>query len=274
LAAPETVPLAHRVIGSGPAILLVTGTGYPGRTWPADLLSALAERYMVVTFDHRGTGDSPATEGPYSTRLFAADALALLGDIGVEPAHVLGHSMGGRVAQWMALDGPDRVRTLILAASGPGQIHPSRPVARGIPLQAAASMIELGYEGYMRRQITTTFFTPEYVAENPERVQWLVDAFWSGRPPLEHYLKHVVARQEHQTAELLDRITMPTLALIGDRDTHVGGTGSHVDQSRYLAEHLPDAELRFIEGAAHGYFWSHTEESVGILRDWIDRHET
>jgi pimeloyl-ACP methyl ester carboxylesterase len=267
----DPVRVAHWTRGSGPPVLLVAGTGYPGATWPAALLERLAQRFTVIAFDHRGTGRTPGTPEPYSTRLFARDSLDLLDRLGLGPAHVIGHSMGGRVAQWMALDAPDRIRTLVLAASGPGQFRPDQRVTRGIPIAAAVRMIEQGYEGYIDGQIRSTFFTPEFAAAHPLVVGDLVRAFWTNRPSLEDYLKHVVARQEHQTAELLDRISHPTLCLVGDRDIHAGGTGSHVDQSAFLAAALPDAELAIVDGAAHGYFWSHTERTAEIVREFFDR---
>ncbi len=268
---PEPVRLAHRVVGDGPPVLLVAGTGYPGATWSAGLVEALATRHTVVTFDHRGTGDTPGTEGDYSTRLFAADAAGLVDELGLGPAHVIGHSMGGRVAQWMALDRPDTVARLVLAASGPGRIHPEQRVTRGIPIPTAVALIEKGLRGYIDGQIRATFFTPEFASASPEVVAGLVDAWWAHRPSLEDYLKHVVARQEHQTTELLDGIRQLTLVLVGDRDTHAGGTGSHLDQSRYLAATLANAELAIVEGAAHGYFWSHTEISARIILDFLAR---
>jgi pimeloyl-ACP methyl ester carboxylesterase len=180
--------------------------------------------------------------------------------------------MGGRVAQWVALDHPERVRSLVLAATGPGEFRADRPVTRGIPIHTARDLIELGYEGYMRDHIARTFFTPEFVARRPDTVMWLVDAFWSARPSLEEYLRHIVARQEHQTADRLAAIDRPTLILVGDRDTHVAGTGVHWDQSAYLLEHIRGAERAVVEGAAHGYFWHCPEESVRILLDWTARH--
>ncbi len=265
------VPLAHRVHGQGPVLMLVAGTGYPGATWPDALVGPLAQRHTVVTFDHRGTGATPGTADEYTTRLFAADAIGLLEELGVDRAHVLGHSMGGRVAQWMALDAPERVATLILAASGPGQSRADRPQARGIPLAAAETMIELGYEGYIAHQIRTTLFTPAFIERQPEVVDRLISAFWEHRPSLRDYLKHVVARQGHQTAELLDRIGQPTLVLVGELDTHVGGTGSHLEQSEYLAAHLPDAELRTVPGCRHGYFWQDPERSTAEVLGFLAR---
>jgi pimeloyl-ACP methyl ester carboxylesterase len=264
--------IAHELRGDGVPIVLVAGTGYPGATWSAEFVRPLLARHSVLTFDHRGTGSTPASSGRYSTRLFAQDAIRLMDALGLPAAHVLGHSMGGRVAQWMALEHPERIRTLILAASGPGQFRDDRPVTRGIPVHAAKEMIELGYERYMREHIRETFFTPEFAAAHPERVAWLHDTFWAHRPDLENYLRHVLARQEHQTADRLAEIRMPTLVMIGDRDTQIMGTGSHVEQSEYLLAHLPNATKRVVEGAAHGYFWQLPERSAEILLDWTAAH--
>ena len=261
--------MAYETSGEGPALLLVAGTGYPGATWPRHMVEELARDFTVVVFDHRGTGLTPATDEPYSTRQFAADAAGLLQALDVSPAHVLGHSMGGRVAQWMALDEPNLVTSLVLAATGPGQFSDAEPVQRGIPVHTAEALAELGYEDYMRKHIADTFFTAEFVDSTPEVVAGLVDSFWANRPSLREYLKHVAARQQHQTAERLKEILQPALVLVGERDTHMGGTGRHSEQSDYLAAHLPNAELRIIPSAAHGYFWQVSRESTAIVREWL-----
>lgn len=266
------VPVAYQLRGSGPPLVLVCGTGFPGATWDDDLVGPLAESHAVLTFDHRATGATPATDERLSTRLFARDALGLMDALRLDAAHVLGHSMGGRVAQWMALERPERIRTLILAATGPGQFRSDRPVTRGVPVHTAKGLVELGYEGYMREHIAATFFTPEFAAAHPARVDRLFTLFWEHRPDLEGYLRHVVARQEHQTAERLAEITVPSLVLVGDRDTAVMGTGSHWDQSQYLKAHLRNAEFRAISGAAHGYFWQCPEETVSAILEWTSRH--
>ena len=266
------VPISYDLRGSGPPLVLIAGTGFPGATWDDDLVGPLAERHTVLTFDHRGTGATPATDERLSTRLFARDASGLMDALGIGAAHVLGHSMGGRVAQWIALDRADLIRTLILAATGPGQFRADRPVTRGVPVHTAKALVEHGYEGYMREHIAATFFTPEFVASRPDRVDRLWTLFWEHRPDLESYLRHVVARQEHQTADRLAEITQRCLVLIGDRDTVVMGTGSHWDQSEHLLAHLPNADRRVIPGAAHGYFWQCPEETVRAIREWTSRY--
>lgn len=263
--------MSYDIRGRGDPLVLIAGTGYPGATWDDDIVGPLAARHTVLTFDHRGTGGSPGTPERYSTRLFAADTVALLDHLGLGPAHILGHSMGGRVAQWIALDHPGRVRTLVLAATGPGQFRDDRPVTRGVPVRTVLELVELGYERYVREHTAKTFFTPEFVRDHPERVERLFELFWAHRPSLEEYLRHVVARQEHQTADRLAAIRSPALVLIGDRDTQPMGTGTHTEQSEYLLAHLPQAELRVIEGTAHGYFWQAPERTVEILLEWTGR---
>jgi len=268
----DGLPMAYELRGDGPPLVLVAGTGYPGATWAPSLVEPLARRHLVLTFDHRGTGATPSTPARYSTRGFAADAVGLMDALGLPAAHVVGHSMGGRVAQWMALDHPGRVRSLVLAATGPGEFRPDQPVTRGIPLHTAVALAERGYEAYMREHIAATFFTPEFVASHPARVGWLVEAFWANRPSLEDYLRHVIARQEHQTLDRLTELTPPALVLVGDRDTHQGGTGVHLEQSAALLERLPNAERRVMSDAAHGYFWQLPELSASVLLEWTARH--
>ena len=263
------VELAHDIRGRGTPIVLLPGTGYSGSTWPASLVDGLAADHTVITPDYRGTGRTPSTDSPYSTRLFAADVAALLRQLGTGPAHVLGHSMGGRVAQWVALDAPELVRSLVLAASGPGGPPPTSGQAVGIPLEAGLELIEHGYERYMRRQITSTFFTPDFVERDPTTVDGLIAAFWDHRPSLRDYLKHVIARQAHSTRDRLADIRQPTLVLVGDEDTHVGGTGSHLEQSRFLAATLPNARLHVIAGARHGNFWQFPDQSLAAVRAFL-----
>jgi pimeloyl-ACP methyl ester carboxylesterase len=261
--------MCYELSGDGPLVLLVAGTGYPGCTWPASVVQPLAKKYTVVTFDHRGTGGTPAGAEPFSTRQFAADATALVETLGLGPAHVIGHSMGGRVAQWMALDAADGVRSLILAATGPGR-HGASARGEDLPRHVRDGIATLGYQKYICAHQRATFFTEAFAQERPEVVDWLDTAFWSGRPTLENYLRHVAARQQHDTVELLPRIAQPTLVLVGELDDFPGGTGSHLEQSEFLAAHVPNATLVTIPGAKHGYFWEKPLESTRIISSWLE----
>lgn len=259
--------------GEGPVVLLIAGTGGSAEEWLPEAADALAERFTVIRYDQRGTGDTPSTDGLYSTRGLAKDAVGLLDALGIERAHVMGHSMGGRVGQWVALDAPERVSSLVLAASGPGeypdQFEDGRRMMRGIPLRAAVSMIEEGYAGWLERYVRESMLTPEFQEQQPGRTTELIRETLELRPSVTDYLKHTIARQQHQTDELLDRIAMPVLVMVGDRDRDVGGTGSHYEQSRYLADRLPNATWHAVPGLQHGFLWEQPRESMGVVRDWL-----
>lgn len=255
----------YEVVGSGAPVVLVAGTGYPGATWPQAVIDPLVERWAAVTFDQRGTGLSQGTDGPYTTRLFASDVAAIVDDLGLGPAHVIGHSMGGRVAQWLAVDRPDTVASLVLAASGPGHGGDTAHAGTGVPIRTVLRLVDEGYEGFIRGLQRRTFFTDGFADTHASAVSWLGDAFWQNRPDLENYLKHVIARQTHDSSGVLGAIRAPTLVIVGEEDTHEGDTGSHVDQSRYLAERIEGATLEMVPGVRHGLFWEHPERSMAPI---------
>ena len=261
----------YEIEGDGPPLLLVTGTGFPGATWRTGISSRFAELgFRVISYDHRGLGQSDKPDGSYSTRMFAQDAVGLLSYLEIEQAHVLGHSMGGRVSQWIALDEPGRVDRLVLAASGPGEIDPKFPVTRGIPLEAGMAMIEKGFEAYIHEHIGGRFFfTDDFVTGGGDVVDKLTKAFWDHRPSVNCYLRHVIARQQHQTTERLGEIDCPTLIIVGSEDKHKGGTGSHVRQSEYLTHGIPNAVMEIISGCAHAFFWQRPDEATRIVSDFL-----
>jgi len=262
----EAVEVAYRRTGRSHPVLLIAGTGYPGQTWFGPFLTGLEERMTVYTYDHRGTGLTPGTDGDYSTRLLAADAARLIADVIGEPVLVIGHSMGGRVAQWLAIDRPELVRRLVLVATGTG--NGAKRDGSGIPRSAVEGLMSLGYEGYVRELQRSTFFTPEFRESRPDVVGMLGERFWSHRPSLTDYLKHVQARQLHDSTAVVATITSPTMIMVGERDTHVGGTGSHFEQSVQLHQAIAGSELTVIEDAVHGVFWEQPEAVLAAITAW------
>ena len=91
-------------------------------------------------------------------------------------------------------------------------------------------------------------------------------------PPLRPYLRHVIARQLHETTELLDQITAPTLVIVGEKDTTIGGTGNHFESAQALAERIPNAELVVMKDAAHGYMWQMPGEANQIVLKFLNQY--
>ena len=225
-----------------------------------------------VSDDHRGTGESDKPDAPYSTRMFADDLAGLMDVLGLSQAHILGHSMGGRVAQHLALNYPDKVRTLILAGSGSGRYDRSRYMTRGIPVHTCLELVEKGYERYMEDHIAGEFFfSPDFVREHPEAVQKLKESYSRSPTPLSNYLLHVIARQEHETTDRLGEIKAPTLVMVGEQDRVIGGTGDHFRGAEVLAERIPGAEFVVVKGARHAFLWEDPEQAHKTIWDFIKR---
>jgi pimeloyl-ACP methyl ester carboxylesterase len=267
----EGADIHYGVQGSGAPVLLVAGTGYAGATWHPDFVSALAADHAVVTFDHRGTGQSSSSDGLYSTQLFARDALAVLDAAALGPAHVLGHSMGGRVAQWMAIERPQSVASLVLASTGAGA--PTRvEVSRvGVPIGTVLSLLEKDFAAFIADAQRRTFFTEAYADAGGAMVEWLLTAYLASRPHIKDYLKHVQARQAHSARADIGRITMPTLIVVGAEDTHTGATGSHFDQSIELNRLIEGSVMEILPGLKHGIFWEGMDGCVALMGSWISR---
>lgn len=268
------VNLYYELYGSGDPLVLIAGTGISLAPWRVFQVPEFAKHYQVLIYDHRGLGRSDKPDLPYSTRLFAKDCAGLMDALGIERAHIMGHSMGGRVAQWLTLDNPQKVRSLVLSGTGSGKYSDRlEDYPRGVPLDAALEMIEKGYDKYQHDHWGPGFmFSEQFMKEHPQVVKTFQDLIVEEIPPLKCYLRHVVARQCHETTDLLPEITAPTLVIVGSKDTHEGGTGSHVESSKVLAEKIPNAEFVLVEGGRHGYLREMPEKGHPPILDFLRRH--
>lgn len=268
------VHLYYELYGRGEPLVLVAGTGISLAPWRVFQVPEFSKHYQVLIYDHRGLGRSDKPDMLYSTRLFAKDCAGLMDALGIKKAHIMGHSMGGRVAQWIALDYPEKVRSLVLSGTGSGKYSDQlADYPRGVPLDAALEMIEKGYEKYQHDHWGPGFmFSDQFMKEHPDVVRKFQDLIVDEVPPLKCYLRHVVARQCHETTDLVYNIKAPTLVIVGSRDAHEGGTGSHVESSRVLAERIPEAEMVLVEGGRHGYLREMPEKGHPPILDFLRRH--
>ena len=270
----DDVNLYYEIYGQGDPLVLIAGTGISCAPWRVFQVPEFSRHYQVVIYDHRGLGRSDKPDMPYSTRLFAKDCASLMDALAIPKAHIMGHSMGGRVAQWLALGHPEKVRSLVLSGSGSGKYRDDiEDYPRGVPIESCVELIEKGYEKYQHDHWGPGFmFTDEFVRERPEVVKKFQDLIVEEVPPLKCYLRHVIARQCHETTELIDTITAPTLVIVGSKDTREGGTGNHVASSKVLAERIPGAELVIVDGGKHGYLREMPEKGHPPILDFLRQH--
>src|SRR5919202_6785265 len=122
---PTGIEMYYGSHGAGEPLVLLPSTAFAGDVWHLEQVGPLAERLNLIILDPRGCGQSSRPDRVYTIEQMAGDVIALLDHLEVPAAHVLGHSMGGRIALTMALDHPGRVKSLICAATGSG--IPPRP---------------------------------------------------------------------------------------------------------------------------------------------------
>jgi pimeloyl-ACP methyl ester carboxylesterase len=227
--------------GEGQAILFLHGLGGSWRDW-APQLDHLRDGFRVIAVDHRGHGRSEATRGRYTTGLFAADAVALCRGLGVEHAHVVGLSMGGLVAQRVALDHPGFVDCLVVCDSGAYM-----PRALADPLLAVAAAVRENGMTDSRGVVgpSSPAWSKHTLANNPQVVRDNGRESESTDP--DQWAKGVRAVVDHDTRGELGAITVPTLVVYGEED----GLIVPAYAAPPLMDGLPDAELLEIPDAGH-----------------------
>jgi 3-oxoadipate enol-lactonase len=255
-----SVTLAYDVRGQGPPLVLIQGLGI-GRWGWEPVADRLARRFRVVTIDNRGVGASDTPPGPYSTRVMAEDVLAVLDHAGVGSASVVGTSLGGMVAQELALAHPGRVDRLVLVATIPGGRRTApMPLKTAYLLTWAPLMAsEVRLRGFVSHTLGSK--TVRRRTEVAERL-------------LAHKRAHPQSEQAWRaqaTAGVLfdprgrqRRITQPTLIVQGTADQIVNPANAEL-----LAELIPDARLEYVDGAGHLLDWDEPKRFVRVVTGFL-----
>lgn len=252
------VELYYEVHGDGPPLLLIAGLASDSQSW-GSALPALAEHFTVICPDNRGVGRSKPADAPVSIEKMADDCAALVRSLGYEKVHVLGHSMGGFVAQKMAVRFPELVDGLVLAGSG------SKFSARNAALFSdAVETLERGADPVLWfRNFFYWLFTPAFF-EQPGMLDAAVNYALTYPWPQEtvSFRNQVEAVRNFDATADLPKITSPTLVLTGAEDLLFTP-----GESREFAARLPNAALEVIEGAAHSI---HMEQGSEFVRATIE----
>jgi pimeloyl-ACP methyl ester carboxylesterase len=254
----------YEVHGHGQAIVFLSETACDGEVWKIHQVPEFSKDHRVIIHDYRGTGQSSKPSIDYTTQMFARDVIGLMDHLKADDAIVVGHSMGGRVAQLLALDYPGRVKKLVLASTGSHY-----PQTKGLPLKICQEMIEWGYEKYERDHSILVGFTDEFVKNHPERVEHYLKVRMQNLCPVEFYLRHLLARQGHDTSGRLKDIRQPTLILVGEDDRNMTSEVNHRMSSDVLANGIPHSKLVVLLNERHSYFFANPDAAHKIIRDFI-----
>jgi pimeloyl-ACP methyl ester carboxylesterase len=213
------IHIAYEIQGSGLPLVLISGVGYGAWFWHK-IVPDLSQKYQVITFDNRGAGGSDKPVGPYSVSMMAADTAGLMDALGIARAAVMGHSLGGFIAQELIHTRPELVDKLILASTNHGGMNviPITPAALEVLTNREGDPLEL-----VRRGIEIAC-APEFAARQLEIVQELIKyRFTNPVPPLQYQAQvaagaGMAALTDVQVDQRLAAIQVPTLILFGEFD--------------------------------------------------------
>ena len=266
------IDLYYESHGGGEAVVFIPGTGFAGNVWMETQVKALSRSLQVIVHDPRGCGRSTLVKGMYTIDVMANDVAELMQHLAVRSAHIIGHSMGGRIGLSLALNFPGKVKSLVLAASGSGPAgREGAETVPGLPYRLALDLIEMGVEKCLKYEIcaTDTYFTPAYRNEHSRQVEEFYEMVWEHHSRLPEYLQLCIARHNWEATHRLGDVRVPTMVVVGDNDV-VGS--NHVAQAQVLAKRIPNAAYKMLKGQSHGFFWQAPGETNEWILQWVRDH--
>ncbi|MDR3531573.1 MAG: alpha/beta hydrolase [Rhodopila sp.] len=263
LSTSTEVSLYYDVVGEGPAVCLISGYRLSGAAWPRSFIARLSARCTVISFDNRGTGRSEKPDAGYEIGNMAKDVIELLDDLGLPRVHLLGFSMGGAIAQEVAIRYADRIDRLILFGTFCGGIW-AEPASLSVFRRLLVTENQSPEEA--ARQAWPVTYSPEYLAANAEAVEQQL------RRELEHPTPIFVAQRQMEALRKFDRyrdlprIGATTLVATGTHDVLVKPRNS-----RILASRIPYARLELLADLGHRAIWEAPEEIADLIGDFLTR---
>ncbi len=256
------VELAYEVHGQGDPLLLIGGFTMVKEAWTYQV-EGLSKRFRVITFDNRGVGQSTVPQEPFSISDMAKDALGLLDALGVSSANIFGISMGGLIAQSMALEQPQKVKKMALGCTTHGGKEAVAPAPRVMELMAKAADPCLSPEEAVRMRVPI-LFGDRFLEEEPIRLeQWIAGAV-KHAPTAQGAALQMKALSRFNVRERLQEISCPVLVITGSLDRMMDP-----ENSRLLAQRIPGARLYVVQGAGHLFFVERPQEVNQVLMDFF-----
>jgi 3-oxoadipate enol-lactonase len=248
--------------GSGEPMLLIQGMSATHMAWGRPFLAPLEESFECIVFDNRGMGLSGRAEMPFAIADLAGDTIGLLDALELESVHIVGISMGGMIAQELALAHPERIRTLTLGATYCG--GPEGMLMDPEDLQMLGTAMASGDRERVLRAMWEINLSPSFREDDTHYAEFreMAEALPARK---EVIIEQMRACGAHDTSTRLGAIDLPTLVVHGDADRLLGpGNG------RQIASLIP-ARLELLEGVGHMFWWEQPQRSAQAIRALVER---
>ncbi len=241
------INIYYETHGDGFPLILIRGLSSDVYRWPPNFIAELSKHLKIILFDNRGAGrtDKPVIE--YSIEMMADDTTGLMKVLNIEKAHILGYSMGGHIAQEIALKYPEKVKKLILCSTGCGGPN-GIPASEEVRTALAINREGLSDEELVRNWIIF-YFIESFIRDKPDEVDEYVRRSLLAPIPSHSYRRQLKAINKFNSYKRLKNIRTPTLILSGKEDILV----PH-ENSILLAENMPGAKLVLLDNLGHGLF--------------------
>ncbi|MDB5557639.1 MAG: alpha/beta hydrolase [Enterovirga sp.] len=255
----QPVDCVHVISGKGPPLFMVHGIGARRTSWAA-LTEHLKDDFTCIAYDLRGHGDSPKGDGPFGLDELVADLEALRAKLGIEKAHVIGHSLGGMIAPAYARACPDRVMALGLLSTAAFRTEDDAAKVQGV----VTAMEQKGIPQVLDT-LADRWFTDRFQAEQPERIEARKRQVVATDPDVFLNVFHIYAKTE--MSPWLHEVTAPSLVLTGELD---GGCNPRLNKQ--IAAALPNSELVILEGLKHAILIEATEQVAPPVKSFLKKH--
>lgn len=210
----NNIDIYYEVHGQGEPLILIAGLSKDSPAWFLQL-EAFSQHFQVIVFDNRGVGRTEAPDSPYSTQMMADDVIALMEVLNIPTANILGHSMGGCIAQNIAIQHPQKVKRLILLDTFAEVFGITRYV-----LELAVELQEKNLPLDLRMKIQLPWSFSDHFLGKPENITFVLNAVLNNPYPQKPYalLHQINACKKHNTKNALTKISVPTLIMEGAED--------------------------------------------------------
>jgi len=258
------IELDYERSGAGPPLLLIMGMSGTALSWGEPFLAPLREEFDVIVYDHRGVGASSQLDGPITIREMAEDAAGLLAALELDSAHVLGISMGGMIAQELALAVPERIRSLTLGCTYCGGEGSSLAAPEALQRLTEAMM-----SGDRERALRASWeinVSPAF-ADDADAYARFVAIAMRRAVAVPVIMAQMQACAAHDTNARLAQLAPPTLVVHGSVDELLPA-----DNGRLIAARIPGAQLEILDGVGHLFFWERPQLAAELLQAHAATH--
>jgi len=260
-----TLEIEYELRGKGPPLLMINGFRRSRVVWLEGVLKPLAERFQLILMDNRGTGNSDKPQDGYSIEAFADDCAGLIAGLGLPAAHVFGVSMGGMIAQRLALRHPQKVRGLALGCTNCGRggsIAPERRIGELLRLVPGDTM-DAREVARLQEEL---FFMPGFRQSQRELVELLFDLGEQNPTPAHAVKGQLKAIGAFDACAELPQIKAPTLVIAGEGDPLIPP-----ENSRLIAARIPGAQLVLLPDASHLFWIEKPRETADALISFFSK---